>query len=157
MRRLLSALLVFALVAFAACDDGSSETTTVLKTSGTVTLMLEEGIDFNTGVVQQPGNFGNSDLYTSQNGSALKLASGGSSIVNVRAVTFFQTLGGIYPKYDNIGDVPNVKPTEDQDLPLPKAAAGNGFTIQNAAGNYTKGFILEATEFSVTIQYEPLP
>ncbi len=158
MKNLLAVAFGLSLGLVAACDTStSSSSVNASATSGVVTLGTDEGIDFTTGVVQQPGNFGNSDLYTSQNGSAMKLTSGGANIVDVRPVSFFQTSGGVYPIYADLDDVPNVRPEASMKLPLPKADVGNGFTILTASGAYTKGFVVSASATSVTIQYEPLP
>ena len=149
--------VLLALVLVAGCDDGGDSSVAASTTSGTVTLGADEGIDFNSGEVQRPGNFGNSDIYATRNGSALKLSGGGPNIVDVRPLTFFQGAGGVFPTYEDIDAVPNVKPVDGQDAVLPKARTGNGFTILNAAGFYSKGFIVSADETSVTIQYQPLP
>lgn len=157
-RRSLALVAAIALsVAFVGCDiDSATSQVETSKAAGVVTISAEEGLDMVGGGLQQPGNFGNSDLYATSNGTALKLSPGGSNIVKTRVVTWFQTSGGVFPTYENINQVPNVKPT-DGSLSLPRATTGNGFVLENSAGTFTKGYIVSASDTSVTIQFEPLP
>ena len=58
--------LVFSLLI--ACDSGGGS----YPSNGEVTLSAEQGVDFTSGRLQDPGNFKNSDLYATANGSACR-------------------------------------------------------------------------------------
>ena len=147
----------------------------------TATFGHEQGVDMLTGVVflggaEMPeGTFANSDLFAKNNGSALKLYSGGLTSAKNRPVEWFQT-GGTADEWPNLAGVPNEPlPVGDGSdgychavqtcLPLTHAEQHNGFIVAvpvdradpTAGFRYFKGYLASASATSVTIEYQPLP
>ncbi len=123
--------------------------------SGTVTLRAEEGVNLVTGAWNEKGNYANSDLYATDNGSGgLKLAPGGDTPTHSRPVEWFQTAGGVYQTFPSLDAVPETLPTGDASgLPLPHAKSHNGFVVQISTGGYVRGWIERADAESLTLQW----
>lgn len=148
--------LALALIALAAATSGCDSDPSP-AVSGTVTLHAEEGIDLHSGKVQKPGNFKNSDLYVTSNGSSLELIPGGASPTQSRPVNWFVNGGGVNQTFDSLASVPDEAPATDaMGVPLVHAKTGNGFVALRRAGGYTKGWISAADGTAVTIEFEPL-
>lgn len=137
------------LLLLAACDSGGGS----LASSGTVVIEAGQGVSFATGQLRSPGNFKNSDLFASANGTALKLATGGPSPTTNNPVTWFRTAGGVHETFANLDEVPTTLPTADDTEALVRAAAGNGFVAQAHDGGYVRGWISTADRTSVTLQW----
>jgi hypothetical protein len=123
-----------------------------------ITLHAERGIDLVTGQVVLQGNFANSDLYATNNGSALKLTAGGPSPTESRLCDFFQDAGGAHQVFASLGSVPAQIPTDPAlDLPLVKAKTGNAFVCEtHEPGLYVKGWLRHADATSLTLEIEPV-
>lgn len=135
-----------------ACDAGGDSG----PVSGTVTFGADEGVDLRTGKKKDPGNYANSDLYASQNGGALKLATGGDSPTDNRLVNWFKSGGGIPRTFASLADVPSDKPTDAMFESLLHAEPGQGFVIERADGGFTRGWLASADGSAVTIEFAPL-
>jgi len=133
------------------CDSSDP----ITPQSGTVTFGADEGADFLRGVVRDPGNFANSDLYASRNGEHLKLATGGADPTVNRPVTWFKQ-GGIPKRYTSLAEVPNDLPPDTQPEALLTTQTGNGFVLKRKDGGYTKGWIAAADASSLTIEFAPV-
>ncbi len=149
--RIALALLALALVGPPACDSGGGGG----PVSGTVTLAKDQGVDFHTGAVQDPGNFKNSDVFTASNGSALQLITGGDSPTVNRPANWFLGNVGVHQTFPSLADVPDAPPTDDMTASLIKARAGNGFIVVTHAGALVRGWVASADASAVTIQFEP--
>ena len=125
--------------------------------AGTIALAADEGINFFSGKLQKPGNFANSDLYTSRNADGLKLATGGPDATKSRPVNWFKTGGGVPRTFASLAEVPFDRPDEAMTEPLIHAKAGNGFLVKRADGGYTRGWIATAEGTTVTIEFVPDP
>ncbi|MFO0745686.1 MAG: hypothetical protein U1F43_08435 [Myxococcota bacterium] len=136
----------------AGCDSPSSGP----AVSGTVTLHADDGVDLHSGKVQTPGNFKNSDLYASSNGSSLELASGGATPTQNRPVNWFVTPGGVNETFESLAAVPDDLPSGTSGTPLVHAKTGNGFVVERKDGGYSKGWVKAADATSVTIEFAPL-
>ncbi len=151
MRRLCLTLPLFLVLALlAACDSGGGS----YPTAGTTTITPDQGINFHTGQLQDPGNFKNSDLFATQNGSALKLATGGDTPTVNNPANWFRSGGGVHETFASLVDVPETTPTDDMTDSLVKAKVGNGFVIRTHGGLYVRGWIEAASDASVTIQWQ---
>jgi len=148
------ALLLVALLAFvgpAACDsEGASG-----PVAGTLTLTHDQGVDFHTGRLVDPGNFANSDLYATNSGSGLKLATGGDNPTVNRPVNWFLNAGGLHRVFESLAAVPDEPPTEDMTDSLVKAKTGNGFIATTHRGALVRGWVSSADTESVTLVFEP--
>lgn len=146
---------IVCLVSFgSACDsaDGPGD-----PVAGTVTFGADEGVDFFTGKVHDPGNFSNSDLFASRSGDGLKLATGGDDPTDNRPVNWFKSGGGVPQTFASLAEVPTDRPGDAMVEPLVKAKTGNGFLVQRADGGYTRGWIASADGGAVTIEFAPEP
>lgn len=140
-------------LALAGCDSAEQ----VEPASGTLTFRNDQGADFLRGVVQDPGNFQNSDLYASYNGgNNLKLATGGANPTVNRPVTWFKNAGNVPQKFDSLAEVPTDLPPDEQPQALLTTQVGNGFVLQRKDGGYTRGWIQAASGTEVTIQFDPV-
>ena len=153
--RTLWILLPFALLALTGCGDGDG--TSSYTGSGQVTLTADTGIDFTTGQFQTKGNYATSDIYATSGGQHLKLASGGPSPTKNRPVDFFLGAGGIHETFGSLAEVPAIPPDPGKTQALVKAKTGNGFVVENSDGSFTRGWIIEATDTQVRIQYDRVP
>lgn len=139
------------------CADGTDGSPGSDYTDGSVTLLKNQGIDFATGVVQDPGNVVNSEIRLTNQSAKLELRSGGPSTTKERPVNWFSLTSG-YESFPSLEAVPSSPlPAAGQNLPLLNAEAGHGFIVQRADLGYVKGWILETTDDSVTIVYTPIP
>lgn len=141
--------------ALAACDDPGGEPGDPV--AGTITLGPDEGVDFFSGKLRDPGNYANSDLIASRNADGLKLSTGGDSATHSRLVNWFKTGGGVPRTFASLAEVPTDRPGETMNEPLVKAKTGNGFLVERADGGYTKGWIASAVGTSITIEFAPVP
>jgi hypothetical protein len=142
MRRssLLTAVLFILVSGLAlACGDDAPP-----PDAGTATLGRDQGVDFGSGRVRDPGNFGNSDLFASANGdSGMKLASGGASPTDNRPVTWFQTSVGIYTVFPDLAGVPSAPSPTTVDH-LVHAKPGYGFLLVTADGDLVRSWLAAA-------------
>lgn len=135
--------------ALVACADEE------LPPHGTVTFRAEQGVDFRTGEVVSPANYTNSDIYGTRNTPTLKLASGGESLINERAITWFYNDGGLPRVFEGLDQVPTTKPTQvDRHASF---KSGLGFVVKTEHGSYVRGWLEDISSESVTIQWERLP
>jgi hypothetical protein len=137
-------------VSLLACDDGGS-----VQASGTITLSADQGVNLVTGQLQDPGNFANSDIFTSTSGATLKLSTGGSDPTVNRPVTWFRSVGGIVPTFGALDEVPDIRPDDSMTASLVIPETGNGFVVKNADGSYTRGWLQSVGGSSVTIEFVP--
>lgn len=149
--RIALVFVALACLASTACDSAGSGG----PVSGTITLTKDQGVDFHTGALQAPGNYKNSDIFTSSNGSALQLSTGGDSPADNRPANWFLGGGGVHQVFASLGEVPDGAPTEDMTASLIKAKAGNGFIVTTHARALVRGWIASADAETVTIQFEP--
>lgn len=149
-------VIALSLTLFAVGCGAGDDTSGSVGYPATVTLSLDEGVNMVTGEHMDPGNFGNSDLYTSANGDDIKLSTGGDTIIASRAAEWFQT-GGTADVFSGLDMVPNTPLPTGSGLPLIHAKTGNGFIIQASSGTYFKGYVSAASATSATIEYEPVP
>lgn len=146
-----SALLGFiTLVALnVACADDSSP-----PDQGRVTLVNDQGIDFASGAVADPGNYANSDIYATNNGDAgMKLTTGGANPAANRPITWFRSGGGIPATFDDLASVPSAPPPTTYDA-LVHAKQNNGFLLRAENGDLVRGWLEAADASSVTVQWE---
>ena len=149
-----ASIIALSLVGCADDTDGSSASS---YTDGTVTLLKNQGVDFATGALQDPGNVVNSEIRLTNQSAKLELRSGGPSTTKERPVNWFSRTSG-YESFSSLEAVPNSPlPAAGQNLPLLNAEAGHGFIVQRADLGYVKGWIIETTDDSVTIAYTPIP
>lgn len=157
MKTSILALLGLLLLSLSACDsDTAGEGPGSALGRTTLTLGAENGVDFSTHAKVDKANFANSDLFATDNGDALKLATGSDKPTTNRPVNFFLGSGGIHQTFGSLDEVPGDKPDASLTASLPKAKTGNAFVVQGADGAYTKGWIQSATASTVTIVFEPL-
>jgi hypothetical protein len=148
-RSLTAALLAFVTCWSLACDDAGAP-----PDAGNATLAKDQGLDFATGRVRDPGNFGNSDLFASANGdSGMKLASGGASPTDNRPITWFQTSVGIYTEFPDLASVPSAPAPTTVDH-LVHAKSGYGFLLVTAQGDLVRGWLRTASATSVTVDWQ---
>lgn len=146
-------LTFLALTLGAGCDaDGGAPSVQ----PGTVALAAEQGVDFHAGARVEPGNFANSDLYASRNGTALKLATGGPSPVVNHPVNWFMGANGLHRTFASIDEVPSEPPSDAMTDSLVRARAGNGFVLRTHRGVWVRGWIASADADEVTITWAPL-
>ena len=146
--------LVFPLVLSVGCADDTEDAASASYESGTVSLLKNQGVDFATGEVQDPGTFLNSELRLTAQAGKLELRSGGPTATQERPVNWFKATSG-YEHFDNLDAVPTTPlPTTNQ--PLLNAEPGHGFIIERADSGYIRGWISDTTDDSVTIVYGPL-
>lgn len=151
MRTALATLATLALLAAPACDaDGEGG-----PLAGSVTLAHDQGVNFHTGRLVVPGNFANSDLYATSNGSALKLATGGENATVNRPANWFLSAGGIHRTFASLAEVPAEPPTAEMTDSLIKAKTGNGFIVTTHSGALVRGWVSAADAESATIVFEP--
>ncbi len=150
----ITALSLAAAVLAAGCDSGGEEDDSIK--SGTLTIRADQGIDFRTGAVLDPGNFANSDLLASNNGDHLKLTTGGDSPVDNRRVNWFLGDGGTFDTFGTLNDVPTTKPELDENQALVRAVAGRGFVLETRGDGWVRGIIDAADASSVTVTFVPL-
>lgn len=148
--------IIFSIVGCSADGTRSSG-----KKDGALTIQKDQGIDFTRHQITDHGNFANSDLYAVDNGHALKLLSGGVksevsgkfTSTSSQPVTWFMT-GGVAQEFSSLAEIPVELPKKPYQ-PLLHAKKGNGFIVKNAQGfGYTRGFIVDATASSVTIEFD---
>lgn len=152
--RLCTVLAVLA--AFVGCDsDGAAGPGDAAWPSGTLTIVVGEGIDFAGGVVVEVASFTNADIRAVAN-APVELRTGGPSITKERPANWFQTAGGVFETFDSLADVPEELPDASDNTPLLNAKTGNGFVLLSAHGGYTRGWISSATDTSVTIEFAPV-
>jgi hypothetical protein len=119
---------------------------------GTVTLSANDGVDFHTGLVKDPGNYLNSDLFASENGdSGLKLSTGGDAPTSGRPIIWFRTPGQTLETYESLEEVPLVTPERED--PLLHAKPGLGFVLETEEGDLVRGWLSAADAGSVTIEW----
>ncbi|TNF37081.1 MAG: hypothetical protein EP329_04040 [Deltaproteobacteria bacterium] len=150
--RIALALLALVFIAFPGCDSGTGDNT---PATGTVTLKKDDGVDFHTGALQDPGNYKNSDLFTASNGSALQLLTGGDSPTDNRPVNWFLGNGGVHRTFASLAEIPDEPPTEDMTASLIKAKTGNGFILMTHKGALVRGRVTLADADTVTLEFEP--
>lgn len=133
----------------AACGDDAAP-----PAGGTITLARDEGVDFGTGKVRDPGNYANSDLFATANGdSGMKLASGGDNPTHNRPITWFFTPGGLPSQFPDLASVPRAPlPTGAEQLV--HAKTGNGFLLETADGDHVRGWLAAASATSITIEWQ---
>jgi len=125
--------------------------------AGTVVVAHDQGIDFGTGRLRDPGNYSNCDLFATANGDGgLKLSTGGDLPTDNRPVTWFRTGGGFPQEFADLGSVPTA--------PLPAAVdglvhakPGYGFLLLTADGDHVRGWLEAASGTSVTLQWARVP
>jgi len=150
--RIALALLALVFLATPACDSSGGGGGPV---SGTITLGKDDGVDFHTGALQDPGNFKNSDLFTASNGTALGLITGGDSPTVNRPANWFLGTGGVHRTFSSLAEVPDEPPSEDMTASLIKAKTGNGFIVTTHRGALVRGWVSFADADTVTIEFEP--
>lgn len=143
----LAAIALVSLV-FTACGDEA-----VVGVSGTVTLGIEQGVEFVDGTTQSPGNYRDSDLIARKSGSNISLATGGSSPTDNRPINWFRTDGGVLQRFDSFDAVPSDRPDDTMTTPNLAARAGHGFVVLTSRGTWTRGFVEAADGTSVTITF----
>lgn len=143
----LAAVLV-GLLGLSACGDE-----VVIGASGTVTLGIEQGVEFIGGTTQSPGNYRDSDLIARKSGSNISLATGGSSPTENRPINWFRTDGGVLRRFDSFDAVPSDRPDDAMTSPNLSARAGHGFVVLTSRGTWTRGFVEAADGTSVTITF----
>jgi hypothetical protein len=143
----LGAIAVASLVS-AACGDEA-----IVGASGTVTLGIEQGVEFIDGTTQSPGNYRDSDLIARKSGTNISLATGGSSPTESRPINWFRTDGGVLQRFDTFDAVPSDRPDDTMTTPNLAARAGHGFVVLTSRGTFTRGFIEAADGTSVTITF----
>ena len=121
-------------------------------------MAADEGVVFTSGEKMSPGNFANSDIYSSSMGDHIKLTAGGESPTTNFPAQWYASSPGIHQSFDSLANVPNEFPVPETEAPsLLKASQGNAFVVENRDGCFTKGWIAQATETEVTIEYVPIP
>lgn len=145
------ALLTLVFIALPACDSSGGGG----PVSGSITLKKDEGVDFHTGALQDPGNYKNSDLYTSSNGTALQLSTGGDSPADNRPVNWFVGNGGVHLTFASLAEVPDEPPSDAMTASLIKTKTGNGFIVVTHKGAMVRGWVSFADADTVTIEFEP--
>ena len=149
-----ASIAALSLVGCADDTDGPSDANYI---DGSVTLLKNQGIDFATGALQDPGNVVNSEIRLTNQSAKLELRSGGPSTTKERPVNWFSLTSG-YETFSGLEAVPSSPlPAAGQNLPLLNAEAGHGFIVQRADLGYVRGWISEVTDDSVTIIYTPIP
>lgn len=146
--KLLVALTVAAVSPLLACGDDAAP-----PDAGTITLGRDQGVDFGTGKVRDPGNYANADLFATHNGDAgMKLATGGDNPTHNRAITWFRN-GGLPGQFPDLASVPKapLPTTSDQ---LVHAKTGNGFLLETADGDHVRGWLATASATSVTLEWQ---
>lgn len=154
LSRFVVALSLVATAFAAGCDSADGEDDSIK--SGTLTIRADQGIDFRTGAVVDPGNFSNSDLIASDNGDHLKLATGGDSPVDNRRVNWFLGDGGTFDSFADLNEVPLTKPDVDENQALVRATEGRGFVLETRGDGWVRGIINSADASSVTVTFVPL-
>lgn len=147
--RLAAALVATLVAAFAgACDDDAPPPDT-----GTATLQHDQGVDFGSGRTVTPGNFGNADVYVTTNGdSGMKLATGGSSPVDNRPITWFRTGGGLPAEFADLAAVPSAPEPTTFDANL-HVKVGQGFLVKTKRGDLVRGFVASADATTISLAW----
>lgn len=115
-----------------------------------VTLKPEQGVNFATGQVIDPGNFKNSDLYATYGHTYLKITPGGDKSTVSNPVLW----QGPVNSFDQITF--NV-PVDGKGYSLAQARSGEAFVLKNhLSDGYTRGWIIAGDDTVVTIEYELL-
>ena len=123
---------------------------------GEIVLSANTGADFASGDVA-PGTF-QWDLYATAGGRGLKLTPGGPTPVESQDVIWWKSGAGVLETYDSLDDVPFADPATSGDVSLPAAQPGVGFVLRNnTTEGVTRGWVREANESRVVIEYELLP
>lgn len=144
-----TALLVAALTP--ACGDDA----TPPPATGTATLTKNTGLDLTTGQVVTPGNYRNSDLFATENGSSgLRLATGGANPTDNRPIVWFRNAGNVLRTFASLSEVPTDTPSFADTLP--NAKTGYGCVLRTAGGDHVRCFVSSATATSVTIEWDRL-
>lgn len=148
--------LATALVALTSAPlPGCADETFERPASGTVELTKNKGVDFTTGLLTSPGNYANSDLFATENGSSgLKLTTGGDNPTHNRPITWHRNAGNVPRTFASLAEVPPELPT-GVDF-LPNAKTGHGFTLQTADGDYIRGWVSSADETRATVLWDRL-
>ncbi len=140
-------------VLFSACGaDTSSGGEVVDESPKQVVVPVESGINFKD---ESPGNSFESDLFVTKNSSeGPKAATGGAnSTKNEPANWFLQ--GGVPRQFQSFEQVPLSMPTDGDGGIMLHVKTGYGFVIRNfISGGHTVGWISEATETQLTIEYK---
>lgn len=143
------AFALLALVSLAACADEASDP----PAAGRVTFGRDQGVSFTTGAVMAPGNFSNTDVFASANGSWLKLSSGGSSPTVTRPMAWYLNGGGIPVEFQAMGEVPDTDPSDSASY-IGNAKPHLAFVVETALGDSVRGWIEAGDATSVTLQWE---
>ena len=139
-----------------ACLSCSTERRSRLIDSGTITLGADQGVVFETGEIIPGDKFNQVDLLATENGSRLRLATGGATTAKPNPVNWFDSSSGIPETFNSLDEVPNDKPTGSTGASMLKTETGIGFVLENyvsSYGGYTKGYIRQATATEVVIDY----
>lgn len=143
-------ILVFlAFASLAACADEGSDP----PASGRVTFARDQGVSFTSGAVMAPGNFSNTDVFASANGSWLKLSSGGSSPTETRPMAWYLNGGGIPLEFQAMSEVPSTDPGDTVSY-IGNAKPHLAFVVETALGDRVRGWIEAGDASSVTLQWE---
>lgn len=139
------------------CDDTVAPSGHA-STPNIVVLGAETGVEFATAMKMVPGNYANSDVYATANGDHLKLTVGGPSPTKSRLAHWYKTGGGVNQTFDALAVVPTEIPVEEIHEPsLLKAQVGNAFVVETMHGAYVKGWLSQASQDTVTIEFSFVP
>jgi len=143
------ACVLFAFITLPACADEATDP----PAAGRVTFARDQGVSFTTGALMAPGNFSNSDVFASANGSWLKLSSGGSSPTVTRPMAWYVNGGGIPLEFQALSEVPATDPGGGANY-IGNAKPHLAFVVETALGDRVRGWIEAGDATSVTLQWE---
>jgi hypothetical protein len=153
----LALVLPLGLVALFALGLGCGDDGGPPPDAGTVSIANDQGIDFSSGALEDPGNYANSDIFATANGdSGMKVVTGGNNPTHNRPITWFRTGGGIAPQFSDLASVPSAPAPTAYDA-LVHAKSGNGFLVRAANGDLVRGWLSSATANTITVQWERIP
>jgi len=143
------ACVLFTFVSLASCADEATDP----PAAGRITFARDQGVSFTTGALMAPGNFSNSDVFASANGSWLKLSSGGSSPTVTRPMAWYVNGGGIPLEFQALSEVPTTDPGDATSY-IGNAKPHLAFVVETALGDRVRGWIEAGDAASVTLQWE---
>lgn len=125
--------------------------------SSVLTLKAEQGADFGSGALVDPGHPLKADLVCYAGSNSLDCQAGaGPTVADQKHLKLLRTPGGTIASYDSLDQVPTSLPTvSDRDM-LRGVKAGTAFVLENnlTESSYTRAWVKKVGPTSMTLEFE---